>query len=164
MSKLLRITGVAVALSTACNYDEGACWLDGQGDGAIGSGGGPIVPGTGGYGDVPPTPQDASGPTPPDCNIVRDSLCNENCLTKYEAAAAECAKIEIEAQRTACQDNAYAAYKQCRAACASDPVEQCKKLCDKINEDCIARCPKGDKGCMNECNQQNGKCLKDCEK
>jgi hypothetical protein len=45
-----------------------------------------------------------------------------------------------------------------------DPVEKCKKLCDKINEDCIARCPKGDKGCMNDCNQENSKCLKDCEK
>jgi hypothetical protein len=45
-----------------------------------------------------------------------------------------------------------------------DPIEQCRRLCDKINIDCIARCPKKDKSCMNKCNQQNGKCLKDCEK
>lgn len=45
-----------------------------------------------------------------------------------------------------------------------DPVEQCKKVCDKVNQDCIAHCPKGDKGCMYNCNVEYGKCLKDCKK
>ncbi len=45
-----------------------------------------------------------------------------------------------------------------------DPVEKCKKLCDKINERCIARCPRGDKGCMRRCNDEYGECLKECER
>lgn len=53
--------------SLGCQDVDGECWPvseDGQGAGA---GGGPIVPGTGGYGNVPPEPQDADGSHPRKC-------------------------------------------------------------------------------------------------
>jgi RNA polymerase sigma factor (sigma-70 family) len=118
---LLCIAGVAMTIFTACNWDEGACWIDGQGGGnaGVGSvGSGPIVPaGAGGSGDVPPEPQDATDPPPPDCNIVADSPCNEKCLSDYVAAAVECTKIKDEAQKRSCDDSAYATYKSCRGNC-----------------------------------------------
>ena len=57
----------AVPLWAACSRDVGECWLPSEdGQGAVG--GGPIVPaGAGGFGDVPPDPQDADGP-PPACD------------------------------------------------------------------------------------------------
>lgn len=64
MRKLLWIAGLAMLVLVTCNYDEGACWIDGQGDGAVGAGGGPILPpGAGGFGDVPPEPQGATDAT-----------------------------------------------------------------------------------------------------
>lgn len=58
---------MALSLLTACIHDGSECWdvsEEAQGGGA----GGPIVPtGAGGYGNVPPKPQNASGPTPPGC-------------------------------------------------------------------------------------------------
>lgn len=66
MRKPLCIAAIAMSVLVTCNYDEGQCWIDGQEDGAVGAGGGPIVPGAGGFGDVPPEPQDATDPTP-DC-------------------------------------------------------------------------------------------------
>jgi hypothetical protein len=55
----------------ACNYTDGQCYRreDVEGPGSDGAGGGPIVPGWGGYGDVPPTPQDADDPQPVDCDL-----------------------------------------------------------------------------------------------
>jgi hypothetical protein len=155
----------ALPAFASCNQTVGECWPVGQGDGSEGTGAG-VMGGTGvgASGDVPPEqPQSVTYPEA-DCNIVSQGSCNDKCEASYEAAAAECGKIAIEAQRKTCQDAAYAAYQACRTACASDPVEQCKKLCDKENRDCVARCPKGDKGCMNDCNQKNGRCLKECEK
>lgn len=54
----------------ACNYTEGQCYRreDIEGSGTDGVGGGPIVPGWGGFGDAPPEPQDATDPPPLDCN------------------------------------------------------------------------------------------------
>lgn len=55
---------------TACNYTDGPCYRreDIEGTGSDGAGGGPIVPGWGGYGDVPPDPQNTTDPEPVDCN------------------------------------------------------------------------------------------------
>jgi hypothetical protein len=56
----------AVSLWAACSRDVGECWLPSEdGQGAVG--GGPIIPaGAGGFGDVPPEPQNADAP-PPAC-------------------------------------------------------------------------------------------------
>jgi hypothetical protein len=67
MRKLLCIAGVTILGFIACNYDEGECWIDGQEAGGVGAGGPILPPGTGGFGDVPPEPQDAADP-PVDCN------------------------------------------------------------------------------------------------
>lgn len=65
--------GLAVAAMldiAACNYTEGECYPreDIEGTGSDGAGGGPILPGWGGYGDAPPEPQDATEPPPLNCN------------------------------------------------------------------------------------------------
>jgi hypothetical protein len=70
MKSLLWIAVMAILGFTACNYTEGPCYRreDIEGPGSDGVGGGPIVPGWGGYGDVPPEPQDATDPPLLDCN------------------------------------------------------------------------------------------------
>jgi len=69
MSSRLWIAAIAIAGLTACNYDEGPCRRRGQGGGNAGVGGSIIVPnGAGGFGDVPPQPQDAA--EAPVCNIT----------------------------------------------------------------------------------------------
>lgn len=56
---------------TACNYTDGPCYRreDIETAGPNGAGGGPIVPGWGGYGDVPPKPQSTTEPEPVDCTL-----------------------------------------------------------------------------------------------
>lgn len=52
-----------------CQQIEGECWPvseDGQGQGA---GGGPLLPGAGGFGDVPPEPQDTTERAYVDCDV-----------------------------------------------------------------------------------------------
>lgn len=63
------LTGAATLGVAACNYTEGRCYRqeDVEGPGSEGAGGGPIVPGWGGYGDAPPDPQDETDP-PLNCN------------------------------------------------------------------------------------------------
>lgn len=72
MSRLgLWIAAIAIACLTACNYTEGQCWIQDEDNGGMGAGGGPIVPyGGGGYGNVPPEPQDADDPPPLECNSI----------------------------------------------------------------------------------------------
>ncbi len=61
----MRRTAIFILLLiTACNYDTGECFL--RGEGVQGAGGIIILPpGTGGFGDVPPEPDDTS--EPPEC-------------------------------------------------------------------------------------------------
>lgn len=68
MGKLLRAAGTVIWVLAACNRDEGQCWIDGQGGGDTGAGGGVITPGgPGGFGDAPPKPQDATNPAQFQC-------------------------------------------------------------------------------------------------
>lgn len=71
MKGLPWVAVAAILGLTACNYTEGPCYRreDIEGSGPNGVGGGPIVPGWGGYGDVPPDPQDNTDPKPVDCNL-----------------------------------------------------------------------------------------------
>jgi hypothetical protein len=169
-------------LLNACLRDVGECYVpndDGQG-----GQGGTIVPGgAGGYGDVPRRPLDASGPVGDPCSTQTaectvtwkpgSDVCKQQgtasaCITVYQGSHATLteAKEQCEKSSGVGTDKGAQSCGPCQWVQGSkgDPVEQCKKLCDKINEDCIARCPKGDKGCMNDCNQKNGECLKECEK
>jgi hypothetical protein len=109
----------------------------------------------GGFGDVPPEPQAATDPPPPDCNIVADSQCNEKCLADYVEAATICGKKEDAALRKTCDNNAYAVYKSCRDNCTqkeNDCKERCKKQCDKIHDRCHADCTTS--RCHAECNDE----------
>jgi hypothetical protein len=154
---------IAILLLTACNYDEGQCWLRSEDDGQGGVAGGPIVPtGAGGFGDVPPKPQDATDPPPPDCNIVADSPCNEKCLADYVEEAAKCGKMENEAQRKTCQDGAYAVYKGCRQNCQQSDNEKCKKACEKVYNNCMDKCKDGK--CRDECFNDYVECLRECDR
>lgn len=70
MKRLSWIVVLGILGFTACNYTDGQCYRreDIEGTGPDGAGGGPIVPNWGGYGDVPPDPQDSTEPEPVDCN------------------------------------------------------------------------------------------------
>lgn len=150
----------------ACNYTDGECWPrseDGMGSGV---GGGAIVPGQGGYGDLPPEPQDASEPPPPDCLASAQAECYEKCLAKYESAAAECNKIEDDSQRAICRSAADVAHATCRAGCQrneNDCLEVCKEGCDRDWERCRDDCPRGDGNCLAECTEELARCYKKCK-
>lgn len=153
---------LAAALLGACNYTEGECWLRSEQDGQPGAGGGPIVPGAGGYGSTPPEPQSEDDPPIPDCNITGDSPCNEKCLSKYEADAVGCTKIQDDAQRGACNGSAYAKYKSCRDNCAEQEgdCKKCKLDCDAEHDKCHAKCKT--ESCHAKCNDVYAKCIKEC--
>lgn len=119
-------TVIGTCLLSSCNTTVGECWVDGQESGSTGAGGQIITPGQGALGDVPPKPQDASDPSPPDCNIVPGTPCEEKCLKTYETNAIDCAKIESESQRRTCQESAYTAYRACLTQCArKTPLKVC---------------------------------------
>jgi hypothetical protein len=147
---------VGVVLAPACDQlGLGAGGAGGYGGGVAlcGGAGGYGGSGGGGYGG-------AGGAV---CEIISQGACYDLCQAEYDAAALQCGSIANDADRKTCQDDAYETYKACRGACDKDPVEECKKLCDKQNLRCIARCPKGDVPCMAKCNKVYGKCLRDCE-
>lgn len=80
-----RLTAAALAVTAilevaACNYTEGECYRreDIEGTGSDGAGGGTIVPGWGGYGDVPPEPQNTTEPEPVDCNATENQGGKQN--------------------------------------------------------------------------------------
>lgn len=161
---LLVCTMLFVAGILGCQVMAGECWPvseDGQGAGV---GGGPFVPGSGGFGSVPPEPQAAEGPPPPECNRVNDGPCIERCHGNYEDAAVSCAKITDEAERKLCDSTAHSRYTSCRASCTQkedDPIEKCKQVCDRQYEECCKPCKT--KKCYSDCMDIYKKCLRACE-
>lgn len=143
------------------------CWPlseDGQGAGA---GGGPIIPGSGGYGEVPPEPQSATDPPPPDCNMVPPTACHQKCLSAYEDKAVKCAQIEDQAHRRACDDAAHATYKSCRDSCAKAESE-CEDRCHDEHDEGMKTCSKvKDDSARAKCRQavmeQLATCIKNCK-
>ncbi len=155
-----RFAVLACGFVAACNYDTGECYLrDGRGAGA---GGGIVTPGSGGFGDVPPEPQGAEDPTPPECKIATQSPCYEKCQADYEAAATACTKIVDAAQKRSCDEGAYAAYKSCRGTCQ----QTANTDCDDKYQDCVdngpTKCLKKSAGktvcyrCWERCNAGDG--------
>ena len=68
---LFGLAAMTVLGLVACNYTEGQCYLREDLEGYEGAGGGGVIgPGWGGYGEVPPEPQDATDPPSFDCNAV----------------------------------------------------------------------------------------------
>lgn len=86
-----KIALLFVGFVTACNYDTGECYL--RSEGGDGVGGSIITPGTGGFGDVPPEPQDASD-LPPECELSKEVRCSvpgsDACVAQCEAIGAYC--------------------------------------------------------------------------
>jgi hypothetical protein len=161
--------GAAITLGeiAACNYTVGECYYLGEGGGsgseAVTAGGGVIIPtgpsGAGGFGDAPPKqPQDATNPPPPDCNIVEDTPCNEDCLKDYDAAALKCGQIENEAQRRACQDSAHAAYKSCRADCERNSNRTCHEKWEDCQNYGPWSCRRPNPGSESKCYQCRDQC------
>ncbi len=161
------LVAIAISCLAACAETEGQCWLDEGSPGGPGAGGGgPIVPGGGGYGDDPgETPQGASdGRLYFDCNV--DGPCESKCLDDFVAAADECAKIQDGDQRKTCQSAAYVRYMTCRQGCQqkeNDCLEHRKDLCVTIWESCDADCGK-DRACKERCIRELQTCFKECEK
>lgn len=135
MRWLLGSLGVLLALVLGIACNTGECWPNTSG----GLGGGGTIPigaavgaSSGDFSAAPPSgPLDYGGAANP-C-VATQSPCNEMCASNYDAAAAECGKIQIEAQRKACQDGAYAAYKSCRDGCAHNSTP----ACDDKYQDCV---------------------------
>lgn len=175
-----RLGLLVCCLMVACNYDTGECFL--RDEGGAGVGGSVIISsGAGGFGDVPPEPQGVPAPVDPclqtaECTVnwrAGSEVCKgkgtaATCTTLYQGhhATLSEAKEQCEKINGVKTDSGAQSCDPCRwtTSTKDDPVEKCKKRCDKENEDCIANCPKGDKDCMHKCNVAYGECLKDCEK
>jgi hypothetical protein len=97
MRRFLWIAAISTTLLTSCNYDDGACWSRTEDDGHTGAGGGPIVPGGGGYGDAPePKPQDTTDPaTMGGCDDTEWSD-NPVCSRQYASDREKCRKAKTE--------------------------------------------------------------------
>lgn len=113
-----RVSVLICGFVAACNYDTGECYL--RDEGGQGSGGVIVPTGAGGFGDVPPEPQDAADPEAgcapdrtctdmyvacqdkgPPCDKVfgHKSLCaycQDNCLRKEPYRYAECHECGFE--------------------------------------------------------------------
>jgi hypothetical protein len=158
MSKLFWVLCFGLA---ACNYDVGECYVRGEGN--DGAGGSIITPagGVGGFGYVPLEPQSRSGYDDHPCSQIAEcsvtwragsATCNGQgaagtCTTLYQGEHAS-----LSEAKERCEDTYVVAGRIGAQSCGScrwatsangDPVEECKKRCDRINRDCIARCPKG---------------------
>lgn len=163
------LVAIAVSCLPACAQMEGQCWIDDRGNpGGPGAGGGPIVPGGGGYGDEPaPAPQNGSdGRLYFNCNA--HGPCENKCLDDFVAAADACAKIQDEGQRKACQYAVYVQYMTCWQTCKQ--LEDWRKKCDDEAEACEAECrklPEDDKSgrrkCWQRCNNAYADCAKKCK-
>ena len=163
MKRALWIVGLTLSLVSSCNWDEGQCWSRSEEDGQVGAGGGPIVPGGGGYGDAPVPKPLAAGDSPPlpECLQVPPGACYQMCLASYGAATTQCNRIEDEAQRKVCQTSAYTAYMACWNGCKqAEDCKKCKLQCDAEHDKCHAKCKTSD--CHAQCNDEYGKCLKGC--
>lgn len=176
MKRWLALLGFGLA---ACNYDVGECYLRNEG----GEGGGGIVlpTGVGGFGDVPREPQNSGDSWDADpCSSLAEctvtwragsSVCNMHgesgkCTTLHQGEHTSLTEAQEWCEKAygVGGESGAESCSECKWVTGSsdDPIERCKKNCDKINLKCIARCPKNDKSCMNKCNQEYSKCLKDC--
>ena len=183
MKKIAVLVSVLAACSfAACNYDTGECYL--RDEVADGAGGGIITqPGAGGFGDVPPEPQNASDFGDPcssrtaECTVTwaADSdVCEGrgpgNCTTLFQCQHATLADAKAHCEKAygvgagsgalSCDPCVWA------ASTAADCKERCKKQCDKIHDRCHEDCNKYDPTmrCHAECNEEYSKCLLECEK
>jgi hypothetical protein len=127
-----------VVLGVACNtVDPSECWPNTSG----GFGGGGTIPigsegaSSGDFPSPPPGPLDYGSAANP-C-IATQSPCKAMCQSNYEAASAECAKIQDDGQRKACQDGAFATYDSCRNDCARNG----SSACDDKYTDCVDNGP-----------------------
>lgn len=70
-SMILFAAVLAVFGLISCTEMDGQCWYKDEDGAGSGAGGQPILPGQGGYGDMPPRPQTAGDSRPPpDCTSV----------------------------------------------------------------------------------------------
>lgn len=168
-----------------CQQIDGACWPANEDGNGAGAGGGPIVPGWGGYGDEPqPKPLgSANYPTDPcmqqaECTVTwkigSDSCANAGdagCTSLHRGHYSSLDDAKKDCERVYGINPATGSGAQSCDACrwantAADCVEACKRKCDEIHDKCHADCTKNNptSSCHNQCNQVYGKCLQKCEK
>jgi hypothetical protein len=165
----------------ACNYDTGECYL--RDEGGAGVGGSIITPtGAGGFGDVPPEPQDATDPADPcssqtaECTVTWKSgsaVCKQqgtasSCTTLYQGAHAtldeakkQCEKIygvEIDSEAQSCGPCHWA------TSANNDCYDKCDAIADKAREKCNKMSPgPGQAKCNQAVEEQRTACYTDCK-
>lgn len=164
----------------ACNYDTGECYVRGQ-EGA-GAGGTVVTqPGTGGFGDVPPKPQDAADLSADPCSAAISAECvvtwqhtcdsqgsGSSCATtaQYRCAHATLEDAKKECERVLGVGTAFGAQScgPCKwtTSANNDCLDLCKDQCVDIWEGCYDKCGK-DHVCREKCMNQLIECNKKCE-
>lgn len=140
-----KLAFVVCGLVAACNYDTGECYPRNQA--GAGVGGGIITPaGAGGFGDVPPEPQDATDPADPcgpqtaECTLTwkaGSAVCKEqgatsSCTTLYQCQHATLADAQAGCDKTYGPSSGVESCGSCRwATGAADCKERCKKQSHK---------------------------------
>lgn len=150
-----------------CGYIDGACWRrgeDGQGAGS-GVGGGPLLPGVGGYGDVSAGPQ-STGPDqemPVECWVEG---CKDGCDRQREEDLDICRKISAE-QQDGCRQRAEDRAVECHQACGR--LEKCYDKCDEKAAEGHKKCEAMEDGpgkakCRQAVQEQLANCYRDCRR
>jgi len=178
MNKALFVLFLALA---ACNYDAGECYVRGEEAGGIG--GGVISPGgVGGFGDVPPEPQDATNPGDPcgsqtvECTVTWNAgsdVCKNqgtasNCTTLYQGqhASLDEAKERCELVNGVGKASEVQSCGSCRWATSAnnDCYDKCDAIADKEREKCSKMSPGPERAkCNHAVEDQRAACYKDCK-
>lgn len=164
-----------------CIRDAGECWVRGEDTGGVG--GGVIVgAGAGGFGDVPPEPQNEPASSDPciqavECEVTWKADA-EACESAAPGPGATCKTYyrgrhrSLEEAKTECERilgvGANSNVKGCEPcywvqATNNDCMEHCKDKCVEVWEGCDAGCGK-DHVCKEKCVNALVDCLKQCER
>lgn len=108
-----RLAVLVCGLVSACNYDTGECYP--RHEGGEGVGGNVVPTGGGGFGDVPPEPQDVSDPADP-CSSQ-----TARCTVTWKAGSGVCK----EQGTTSTCTTSY--------QCAHATLDDAKKDCERVN-------------------------------
>lgn len=174
-----KLAVLVCGLVAACNWDTGECYPRDQA--GAGVGGNIITPaGAGGFGDVPPEPQDATDPADPcgpqtaECTLTwkaGSDVCKEQgttniCTTLYQCQHATLADAQAACDRLYGPSSGVESCGSCRwgSSTNNDCYDKCDAIADKDREKCSKMSPGPDRA---KCNQavedQRAACYADCK-
>lgn len=166
----------------ACNYDAGECYvLREEGEGVVG--GVIISSGAGGFGDVPPEPQNAADQFDPcstqtvectvtwkaDSDVCKDKSPAGNCTTLYQGQHASLEEAKERCEKDSGVGNGSGALScgPCHWASSAnnDCYDKCDAIADKEREKCQNMAPGPDRAkCNQAVEEQRTACYSDCNK